>query len=460
MRRVKKVYLSLFAVISAVAMMATSVYATTYTNESKRLISDSNLSAFAQQIPEQVAEIQNDDLMNDFTKIEEILTQFFEAKRDQIENPTLGDFDFSIFWDASSTHVDDLSYFERSVKLEKETFAIFNQYAGNSNTELTFRDVSVSGETAEVHVYEWFEYQYCSATNGSLIWPSTTGSTSGTGIPYTISMRKIDGCWLITDIIFFNNATESLKDSSINVDAFVQTRYEAATTVSRSVLLAGSEEGRQAEPNGPVRPPLPEEPTVISLDIGKFVSYAAQYAGSNRNPLFPDFSSIGGDCQNFASQCIWYGLGGISSDAEIRNASQPMVNPNWAGSTSREWYVKKDWSHSPSWTEVNSFANNVAGGASSDVGLYGTVYEGYANAQTGDIIQYRIKGDDKYQHSYVVVGVSGTYGSREADNIAVCAHTTDITATLLSNRLDSSFEYRTIHVSGVKFPPRSPILDF
>ena len=38
------------------------------------------------------------------------------------------------------------------------------------------------------------------------------------------------------------------------------------------------------------------------------VSYAHKWAYS-RNPAFYDFSEIGGDCTNFASQCLYAGTG-------------------------------------------------------------------------------------------------------------------------------------------------------
>lgn len=42
------------------------------------------------------------------------------------------------------------------------------------------------------------------------------------------------------------------------------------------------------------------------------VAYAHKWAYS-RNPAFYDFSEIGGDCTNFASQCLYAGTGIMTS---------------------------------------------------------------------------------------------------------------------------------------------------
>lgn len=450
MKRVKMFATWFLVSIFAVTAIATVVYATTYGEESAESILDPKPSAFAQQIPKQVAEIQGDLSMDEISKIKGIITLLFEAKRDQNEHPTLGDFDFSVFWGTSSTHAENLSYFERSVKAEKETFAGFNQFAGNSNTELTFQNVSVNGDTAEVVVYEWFEYQYCSAADGALVWPSTTGSTSGTGVTYVVSLRQVEGAWLIEDISYFNEATDRLKDNNVDVDTFVLERYESAVTVKSSELSAGMTDEELAEPEGAVLPP--DLPIITRLDVDKFYEYAEQYAGSARNPLFPNFSA---DCQNYASQCLWYGLGGSSTQTAISNAYEPMIGPDVTSNAERQWYMKGTSAYSRSWAGTISFGNHVADSNATGVGLHGAIYEGVANAQVGDIIQIGETDDEgevSYFHSYVVVGANGTYGSRTAKDITVCAHTTNRTDTLLSAIYNNTYEYRTIHITGVMHP--------
>lgn len=109
----------------------------------------------------------------------------------------------------------------------------------------------------------------------------------------------------------------------------------------------------------------------------------------------------------------------------------------------------RGWSPSySSWRVVDSFASYVSRGGSYKLGPYGTVTSGIASAQVGDIVQYDKEGNGAYNHSMVVVAVSGTSGSRTLSNITVCAHTGDYKDTLLSALGSSGWTWRTVHVSG------------
>ena len=60
------------------------------------------------------------------------------------------------------------------------------------------------------------------------------------------------------------------------------------------------------------------------------MEYAKKWALS-RNPKFYDYEKIGGDCTNFASQCIYAGSGVMNN---------------------KTWYYKNGNQKSPSWTGV------------------------------------------------------------------------------------------------------------
>lgn len=60
------------------------------------------------------------------------------------------------------------------------------------------------------------------------------------------------------------------------------------------------------------------------------VAYARTWATS-RNPAYYNFEEIGGDCTNFASQCIYAG-------ARIMN-----YTPTFG------WYYRSSYDRSPSW---------------------------------------------------------------------------------------------------------------
>ena len=147
------------------------------------------------------------------------------------------------------------------------------------------------------------------------------------------------------------------------------------------------------------------------------VAYARRWALS-RNPIYYDFSEIGGDCTNFASQCIYAG-------AKVMN-----FEPTFG------WYYLSTDDRSPSWTGVEYLYSFLVNNNS--VGPFGRLV-GRSRVQIGDIIQLG-KRDGTFYHSLVV---SATF-----PRILVCAHSDDY----LNRPLDTyTYEnIRFIHIDGVR----------
>lgn len=121
------------------------------------------------------------------------------------------------------------------------------------------------------------------------------------------------------------------------------------------------------------------------------VSYARKYAKS-RNPEFYDFSSLGGDCTNFISQCLYAGFKEMDFVGEI------------------PWYYKSLLQRSYSWTSVMFLQKYLL---SNKANVKETSLE---KLQLGDIIQ--LKNDFYYFHSLIVTKIDDI-------NIYVCAHSDD-----------------------------------
>ena len=67
------------------------------------------------------------------------------------------------------------------------------------------------------------------------------------------------------------------------------------------------------------------------------VAYARRWA-LGRNPRFGDFSALGGDCANFASQCLWAGWGDMTEGWHYRSMNERT--PSWSGVRFlREWLL-------------------------------------------------------------------------------------------------------------------------
>ena len=155
------------------------------------------------------------------------------------------------------------------------------------------------------------------------------------------------------------------------------------------------------------------------------VSYAHRWA-YGRNPAYYDYEHLGGDCTNFASQCIFAGCG-------IMN-----FTPTFG------WYYIDANQKSPSWTGVPYLYNFLTRRGVS-VGPVGEPCE-MEDLRPGDLIQLSFSGG-VFQHSPMVVSVKYPI---VPENILVAAHSFDA-----DNRPLSTYEYRDIrmlHITGTIRP--------
>lgn len=147
------------------------------------------------------------------------------------------------------------------------------------------------------------------------------------------------------------------------------------------------------------------------------VTYARKWA-LGRNPAYYDFERLGGDCTNFASQCIYAGAGTM-------NFTQTFG-----------WYYRSAYDRTPAWTGVEYLYNFLMNNQS--VGPYAHIVP-QSEAMPGDIVQLGRENGDFY-HSPVIVATAPT--------ILVAAHTYDAL-----DRPLSSYAYnvvRFLHIDGVR----------
>ena len=161
-------------------------------------------------------------------------------------------------------------------------------------------------------------------------------------------------------------------------------------------------------------------PFVIPYNRRRAVNYANRWA-YGRNPAYYDFSSIGGDCTSFVSQCLYAG-------------SRVM---NYTPETG--WYYISVNERSPSWTGVeflyDFLVNNTTRGPfASEVGI--------EDVKRGDVIQ--LFDGERYYHSLFVTEVGNTPSE---ENVLVNAHTLNAAKRPLA---DYNYEgYRVLHINGV-----------
>lgn len=158
-------------------------------------------------------------------------------------------------------------------------------------------------------------------------------------------------------------------------------------------------------------------------DRSSTVRYAHRWAYA-RNPDYYDYELIGGDCTNFASQCIYAG-------ARVMNAH-----------VERGWFYLNANNKSPSWTGVEYLRNFLVGNTQGR-GPF-AVEVGIEGIQPGDIVQLSFDGTH-FQHTPVVVKTGSV---PNIGNTLIAAHTIDS-----DNRPLDTYSYekiRFLHIVAVR----------
>lgn len=154
------------------------------------------------------------------------------------------------------------------------------------------------------------------------------------------------------------------------------------------------------------------------------VAYAHRWA-FGRNPQFFDFSELGGDCTNFASQCLYAGTGIMNFTPEFG------------------WYYIDANNRAPAWTGVPFFWNFIVRADVSD-GPFG-LKASEQLIRPGDFVQIRFKDSgDIFAHTPIVVSVGYP---PTLSNILVAAHSNDADNRPLGT-YENVEEFRFLHILG------------
>ena len=165
----------------------------------------------------------------------------------------------------------------------------------------------------------------------------------------------------------------------------------------------------------------------IPYNRERAVEYAHKWALS-RNPLFIDFTGIGGNCTNFVSQCIFAG-------APIMNYTDTFG-----------WYYVSPEERAPAWSGVDEFYDFLVGApefreVNGGIGPYGVRATMPMQVQIGDVIQLQ-NGNGEFYHTLIISGFSN-------GDVLICAQSNDAL-----DRPLSSYSYaglRVIHIEGARF---------
>ena len=163
----------------------------------------------------------------------------------------------------------------------------------------------------------------------------------------------------------------------------------------------------------------------MEYDREKAVAYARRWAFA-RNPAYYDFSRVGGDCTNFASQCLYAG-------APVMNYT-PDIG----------WYYRSINDRAAAWTGVEYFyrfltENATLGGINGGDGPFAKESP-LADLRVGDFVQFgNVAGD--FYHTPIVVGFS-------ENTPLLAAHSNDVFGRSLYSY--SFSRLRCLHILGVR----------
>ncbi|WP_040197226.1 amidase domain-containing protein [Candidatus Soleaferrea massiliensis] len=162
-------------------------------------------------------------------------------------------------------------------------------------------------------------------------------------------------------------------------------------------------------------------PTVLPYNRQRAFDYAEAWA-YRRNPNYLDFSDLGGDCTNFASQCLYAGSG-------VMNYT-PIYG----------WYYNSSSDRTASWTGVQYLYNFLTSNKTQGVFASDTTID---RMMIGDIIQLGNYSNEFY-HSLVVTGVGN---EPDESNILVSTHSFDAHQRRLSSYTYANIRF--LHIEGV-----------
>ena len=150
----------------------------------------------------------------------------------------------------------------------------------------------------------------------------------------------------------------------------------------------------------------------------KAIAYAKEWAFA-RNPAYYNFDTVGGDCTNFVSQCLFAGgcLMNFTKDTG--------------------WYYRSSKDRAAAWTSVHYLHRFICN--NKGIGPYGHVCE-MNEAEIGDIIQLSFDGV-QFTHSLLLT-------NKIQNEAFVSTHTYDA-----YNRPLNSYFYqkiRVIHIDGIR----------
>lgn len=271
----------------------------------------------------------------------------------------------------------------------------------------------ISGDSASVDLYALVSFQYSDFTE-----PTFRGSQ------YTIYFTRIDTAWIISDVyseeLYHNGLTRDVFDCADAIQEFDARQVQTEQIVPAETATINNTSASSTS-------------IYYSYNPRNAIAYANTYA-LYKNANFYDYASMGGNCQNFASQCVWAGLCGNNQAASISGKNYPM-DASGTGNTGC-WYENGSggFDSGRSWITCSGFQNYIIANYAnpSDITLTGSWYttetfSGISNQITspahlpGSVLHVRGGDGSDLGHAIFITSAS----SLDPDDITYCANTSE-----------------------------------
>ena len=256
---------------------------------------------------------------------------------------------------------------------------------------------------------------------------------------YTVRLVKPGDRWLVADVTDGSRFDKLYKDQGAAFD-------EGAALAE----FAASLEREDCTVSYPYTPSAGEGR--ILYDGASAAAYAYTYslltAGMPRsefyNPLFVSYAGEGGDCMNFASQCMWAGFGGSQDNEAAAGRALPMDtegDSQWFGRSTSQGKINLSWVSCQSFRKylTGSTGGTGLGGsnAAGDAGMYATILDAASGSPLSGVTPEELVGaaahvegsGGSYSHAIVLTAATGNKRSE----IWFCGHTKDITHVKLGD---------------------------
>lgn len=329
--------------------------------------------------------------------------------------------------------------------------------------EINISDVAtaINGSSAEVSLYTLITFRY-----PELDEPSACGDH------YTVYFEQIGDEWCIVDIYAEELEAYHLTREHFDcAEAIEQFDSASHLHVSTETEIVSSGQSPSAEL------------TAITPDLGgnnrysynafnavayaytyTTGSYTGDYNNSNfLNGNFGDYTYLGGNCINFASQCVWAGLGGSNTSSTIDSYDLPMDNSgngiwkanaaNWITCSGFLNYIK-NYGSSISETTLRATYSTINSNAS---------FSGFTSSELLGAVLLLTKSDaNSPYHALFVTSVNGTSRSdvyicgnspmRKNISVTYGAYASDSICVITPQYLQIAFGNTTCLANGHTFP--------